>query len=75
MKQRILFALLMSLLLSSLMSCWVTWINLGLSNDFLSHWRQAFLGAWPVAAIIAFFIGPEVHKVSIKLAAKWEALK
>ncbi|EAQ67664.1 hypothetical protein MED121_17094 [Marinomonas sp. MED121] len=75
MKQRIIFALLMSLLLSSLMSCWVTWINLGFSHEFLLDWRQAFLGAWPVAAIIAFFIGPEIHKLSIKLACKWEALK
>jgi len=68
MKQRLIYAFLMSLLLSGLMSCWVTWLNLGLSEYFLNHWLNAFIAAWPVAAAIAFFSGPEVHKISMKLA-------
>lgn len=68
MKVRLIQAFLMSLLLSSLMSCWVTWLNLGFNDEFIELWLNAFIAAWPVAGIIAFFSGPEVHKISIKLA-------
>ncbi|WP_446539677.1 DUF2798 domain-containing protein [Shewanella surugensis] len=34
MKQRIIFAIIMSLLLSTLMTFWISWINLGWSNEF-----------------------------------------
>ncbi len=68
MKIRLIQAFLMSLLLSSLMSCWLTWFNLGLNEQFLSHWLSAFIAAWPVAGAIAFFTGPEVHEISMKLA-------
>ena len=52
MKQRLLFSVLMSLVLSFLMSCWVTWVNLGLSEVFVERWMNAFVLAWPAAAII-----------------------
>lgn len=68
MKQRVVFAVLMSLLLSSLMTCWVTWIHLGINPYFLSQWLTAFLSAWPAAAVIAFFSGPEVHRLSVRLS-------
>jgi len=58
----------MSLVLSSMMSGWVTWINLGWSANFLMNWSQAFYLAWPAAALISFFIGPEVHKLSTKFS-------
>ncbi|SIS60800.1 DUF2798 domain-containing protein [Neptunomonas antarctica] len=68
MKQRIIFALLMSFLLSILMTCWVTWINLGWTPGFYTQWLHAFTLAWPVAGLIAFFVGPEIYKLSAKLA-------
>ena len=68
MKQRIIFAGLMSLMLSSMMTGWVTWINLGFSGQFFFHWGNAFIVAWPAAAIIAFTISAKLQKISIKLA-------
>ena len=62
--QRTVFALFMSLLLSFLMSGWVSFINLGLRPEFMTAWGQAFILAWPAAAIISFVFGPTVQTFS-----------
>lgn len=64
MKHRIIFSGLMSLLLSTLMTAWVTWINLGYSVHFYQQWFHAFILAWPAAALIALFTSPEIHKLA-----------
>ncbi|WP_250636639.1 DUF2798 domain-containing protein [Agarivorans gilvus] len=38
MKQRIVFTLIMSFFLSSLMTLWITYINLGAAIGFISLW-------------------------------------
>ncbi|WP_293267832.1 DUF2798 domain-containing protein [Neptunomonas sp.] len=68
MKQRIIFAVMMSFLLSFFMTCWVTWINLGWTENFLTHWLHAFILAWPAAGLISFFIGPGIYKMAERLA-------
>jgi hypothetical protein len=67
MKQRIIFAITMSFILTILMTAWVTFLNLGLSDQFVNHWSNAFVFSWPAAAVFAFVIGPIVQKVTIKL--------
>ncbi|OUS38608.1 hypothetical protein A9R01_03090 ['Osedax' symbiont bacterium Rs2_46_30_T18] len=70
MKYRLAFSLLMSLLLSSLMSGWVSYVNLGLVEGFAGYWLNAFVLAWPAAAMISFLLGPEVQKLSKYFANK-----
>lgn len=70
MKQRIIFAVLMSFILSLLMTCWITWINLGWSTEFFGFWCKAFILAWPAAALISFIFGPEVQKLAMKISLK-----
>jgi hypothetical protein len=60
---RWLFAVLMSLQMSLLMTGWVTWVNLGLGPRFLSHWAHAFLLAWPAACLIVLLTGPLVQQL------------
>lgn len=60
-KYRLVFSLLMSLILSFLMTAWVTWINLGFVEGFVWKWGTAFITAWPAAAIISFAFGPTIH--------------
>ncbi|NRA85766.1 MAG: DUF2798 domain-containing protein [Gammaproteobacteria bacterium] len=67
MKHKILFTLIMSFILSSLMTLWVTYLNLGLSDNFLGHWRNAFLLAWPAAGIISFLFAPLAQKITNKV--------
>lgn len=67
MKQRIIFSVLMSFILSSLMTCWITLINLGMSEHFISQWHHAFWLAWPAAALISFLFAPIIQKLTLKL--------
>lgn len=67
MKQRIIFSIIMSFILSLLMTCWITLINLGMNEHFISHWHYAFWLAWPAAATISFLFAPAVHKLTLKL--------
>ncbi|MEH6446381.1 MAG: DUF2798 domain-containing protein [Oceanospirillaceae bacterium] len=60
----------MSLLLSSLMTAWVTWLNLGWSVLFYQQWLHAFMLAWPAAALISLFCAPTTYRVSIVLSDK-----
>ncbi|ASP39048.1 hypothetical protein CHH28_10320 [Bacterioplanes sanyensis] len=68
MKQRLAFTFAMSLTLSGFMSCWVTFLNLGLVPDFFARWGHAFALAWPVAATISFLFGPRVQRWAQKFA-------
>ena len=66
MKQRLVFTLLMSFSLAFIMTCWVTWLNLGFVEDFFYRWAKAFVMAWPVAATVAFVLGPRIMKISMR---------
>ena len=70
MKHRIVFSILMSFILSLLMTCWVTWINLGWGPDFIDKWFIAFRLAWPAAAIIAFALGPFIQRTTQQIVRK-----
>ncbi|WP_428796293.1 DUF2798 domain-containing protein [Vibrio kasasachensis] len=67
MKQRILFTVIMSFFLSSLMTLWITYLNLGSTPDFLSLWGRAFLLAWPAAGVISFFVSPLAQTITQKV--------
>lgn len=64
MKQRIVFSVLMSGIMSLLMSGWITIINIGITSDFLSLWAAAWCLAWPVAGLVAFIFGPSIQKLT-----------
>jgi hypothetical protein len=68
--QRFIFTLLFSFCLSLLMSGWVTFINLGITSDFLARWSVAFLNAWPAAFVIAYTLAPSVQKLSVVITKR-----
>ncbi|WP_082856140.1 DUF2798 domain-containing protein [Vibrio sp. HI00D65] len=67
MKRRVLFSTIMSFFLSSLMTLWVTYLNIGSSPVFFKLWVNAFLLAWPAAGIISFFFSPFAQKITNKV--------
>lgn len=67
LKQRIVFSLTMSLILTTVMTGWVTLLNLGLGNHFISAWSHAFVLSWPAAATISFFVAPLVTRITFKM--------
>jgi hypothetical protein len=58
----------MSLLMSTLMSAWVTWLNLGFVSDYVSRWLHALAAAWPCAFAIVVLAAPEVQNLARRLA-------
>ncbi len=68
MKHRMIFAALMSFVLSFLMTAWVTFVNLGLPPDFVTFWMKSWVLAWPAAGVISFIFGPYLHQLATKLA-------
>lgn len=59
----------MSLLLSLLMTLWVTWINLGFVHDFLTRWMQAWGLAFPAAFACVLVLARPVQRFSEKVFA------
>ena len=67
LRLRIIFSLCMSLLMTFLMTSWVTWLNIGFDPDFFSRWRHAFVAAWPVAFMVVVVCAPFVQSLSQRL--------
>ncbi|MGF6116125.1 Trk-type K+ transport system membrane component [Janthinobacterium lividum] len=70
LRLRCVFAFLMSLVMTLLMSAWVTWLNIGLQADFLPRWRHAFFAAWPVAFCAVMLFAPRVQVISRTIVAR-----
>ena len=70
LKFRLLSSAIMSLTLASLMTGWVTWLNIGLQADFLPRWRHAFFAAWPVAFCAVMLFAPRVQLMSRSIVAR-----
>ncbi len=73
LRLRLIFALLMSCLMSLLMTAWVTWLNLGSGPLFLAHWRHAFIAAWPAAFSVVVLLAPAMQRLSLRLAGHQHA--
>lgn len=69
LRTRMIFAALMSLLMSIIMSGWVTWLNIGLHPDFALRWGRAFLAAWPAAFVSVVLLAPAVQRTTLRLVA------
>ena len=65
---RLTFAGLMSLLMSTLMSAWITWINLGFGPEFVDRWLHGLAAAWPVAFTVVVVAPPFVQNLARRLA-------
>ena len=48
------------------MTCWITFLNLGFTDEFFLRWFNAWVLAWPAAFVIAFVTGPTIQKLSMR---------
>lgn len=60
---RLLFAVLMSLYMVTIMTGVITWVNTGLAGDFLARWWRAFYIAWPVAFMLILAGAPRLQQL------------
>ncbi|EWH05511.1 hypothetical protein AT00_14890 [Pseudoalteromonas lipolytica SCSIO 04301] len=70
MKIHFIFTAAFSFLMSFLLSAWVTYVNLGLSDTFIASWMKAFANAWPAAFVVAFTVEPPIRTWVLKLFSK-----
>lgn len=62
--KKFIYTALFSFSLSFIISAWVTYINIGLTANFLEKWQIAFLNAWPAAFVCAYLLAPIVAKAT-----------
>lgn len=68
MKIRLYFAVLISGIMSLLMSDWITFINIGITSDFLTLWA-AWCVSWPIAGS-GICIQPTYSKIKCLISKK-----
>jgi len=64
---KLLFPALTALLMSFIMSGFITYLNLGLPSDYFFLWMTAWGKAFLVALPVSFFVIPLVRKVIEKI--------
>jgi Protein of unknown function (DUF2798) len=61
---RFVLAAVMSSMMVFMVTLTVTYLNLGLSPEFLGHWVKAYFIAWPIAATTAFLVTPMARRAT-----------
>lgn len=63
-KSRFVMATLMTAMMVFMVTLIVTFLNLGLSADFLTQWAKAYIISWPIAAITGFLVMPMARRAT-----------
>ena len=66
-KSRLILALLMSGAMALMVTLIATTLNLGFGPIFVRQWAKAYIIAWPVAAITAFFVMPGAGRLTDRI--------
>ncbi|GEM77395.1 DUF2798 domain-containing protein [Vibrio sagamiensis] len=72
---KLFFTALFSCAMSSMVSAWVTYINLGLTEDFISRWGFAFINAWPASFAAAYLLNKPIMVLTQKLMRQFTTQK
>lgn len=67
MKQKIVFALLMGVVTTGIISFSLITINLGFTDNFLRIWLKSWAYAYFIVIPAILFIGPKVQKLADRL--------
>lgn len=65
--ERFIFSFILSLFMAGLMSMIITWLNLGLVENFIYIWGQAYWKSFIIAFPIVILITPYVKKLVMVL--------
>jgi predicted membrane channel-forming protein YqfA (hemolysin III family) len=63
-KFHLVFSIVMGALMISLMTLVITFVNVGLVEDFVLRWLRAFLIAYVVGVPVIFFLAPMARKIT-----------
>jgi len=66
-KFHMVFSFIMGAMMISLMTLVITFVNVGMVQDFVSRWLRAFLIAYVVGVPVIFFLAPMARKITGRL--------
>ena len=55
---RLILATTQSSMMVFMVTLVATYLNLGLRSDFVVHWAESYVVAWPIAAGMAYLVTP-----------------
>ena len=67
---RFILAATMSSMMVAMVTLIVTWLNLGLRQDFILQWAKAYIIAWPVAAITGYLVMPMARRFTDRVVTR-----
>ena len=71
-KARFIFPILATGIIVFVVSCVVTFSNIGLRADFVPRWLSAFIVGWPVASVTGLIAFPYVRRATLGIVAMIE---
>lgn len=71
-KARFIFPAILSGIMAFLMTCVITYINLGAVEGFVFKWLRAFVIAWPLAYCAALIATPFARRGTAMILAQLE---
>lgn len=66
-KFHLVFSIIMGAMMISLMTFFITAVNIGFTPDFLVRWGQTFLMAYAMGVPVIFFLAPIARKLTGRL--------
>jgi len=64
-KAKFIFPILATGIIVFVVSCVVTFTNIGLRADFVARWLSAFFVGWPVASVTGLLVFPYVRRATV----------
>jgi len=49
----------------------ITWLNVGLSDDFVARWMKGWLFGWPIAAVAVITLAPFGESITELIVRKF----
>ena len=71
-KARFIFPIPATGIIVFVVSCVVTFSNIGLRADFVPRWLSAFIIGWPVASVTGLIAFPYVRRATLGIVAMVE---
>ena len=63
-KTRFILVTTMTAVMVAMVTLIATWLNIGLTHDFILKWAKAYIIAWPIAAITGYLVMPPARRLT-----------
>ncbi len=63
-KTRFILVTTMTAVMVAMVTLIATWLNVGLTHDFMLKWAKAYIIAWPIAAITGYLVMPPARQLT-----------